>query len=53
MMGFYDYPLDYLDTFVENINAVTAEDVRSAFRRRVTPSGFLTVTVGKNGKDGG
>jgi zinc protease len=53
MMGFYNYPLDYLDTFVDKVNAVTAEDIRSAFRRRVNPSDFLVVTVGKNGKDDG
>lgn len=53
MMGFYNYPLDYLDTFVERINAVTAEEIRSAFRRRVSPDDFLVVTVGNNGKDGG
>jgi zinc protease len=49
MMGFYDYPLDYLDTFVDKVNAVTAEDIRDAFRRRVNPETFLVVTVGKNG----
>ncbi|MEJ2310256.1 MAG: pitrilysin family protein [Gammaproteobacteria bacterium] len=51
MMGFYDYPLDYLDTFVARVNAVTAEDIRDAFRKRVNPDDFLVVTVGKNGKD--
>ena len=49
MMGFYDYPLDYLDTFIDKVNAVTAEDVQDAFRRRVNPDAFLVVTVGKNG----
>jgi zinc protease len=49
MMGFYDYPLDYLDTFIDKVNAVTAEDIRDAFRRRVNPDAFLVVTVGKNG----
>ncbi len=49
MMGFYDYPLDYLDTFIDKINAVTAEEIQDAFRRRVNPDAFLVVTVGKNG----
>ena len=53
MMGFYDYPLDYLDTFVARINAVTAEDIQKAFRKRVKPDDFLVVTVGKNGTDEG
>ncbi len=52
MMGFYDYPLDYLDTFIDKVNAVTAEEIQDAFRRRVNPDAFLVVTVGKNGKDG-
>ncbi|MGD8557953.1 MAG: pitrilysin family protein [Chromatiales bacterium] len=52
MMGFYDYPLDYLDTFIDRVNAVTAEDIRDAFSRRVNPDALLVVTVGKNGKDG-
>lgn len=46
MMGFYDYPLDHLNTFVEKITAVTAEQVRDAFRRRVDPEKFLVVRVG-------
>ena len=49
MMGFYDYPLDYLDTFIDKVNAVTAEEIQDAFRRRVNPDAFLVVTVGKNG----
>ena len=49
MMGFYDYPLDYLDTFVDKVNAVTAEEIQDAFRRRVNPDAFLVVTVGTNG----
>ena len=49
MMGFYDYPLDYLDTFIDKVNAVSAEEIQDAFRRRVNPDAFLVVTVGKNG----
>ena len=46
MMGFYDYPLDYLDTFVDKVNAVSAEDVKRAFRARLDPSQLVVVTVG-------
>ena len=46
MMGFYDYPLDYLDTFVDKVNAVSAQDVKRAFRARLDPSQLVVVTVG-------
>lgn len=46
MMAFYDYPLDYLDTFVDKVDAVTAEQIQDAFQRRIQPSQFTLVTVG-------
>ena len=46
MIGFYDLALDYLDTFTEKVQAVTAEDIREAFSRRLTPELFATVLVG-------
>jgi zinc protease len=46
MIGFYGLPLDYLDNFNDRISAVTAEDIRDAFERRVKPERFATVIVG-------
>lgn len=46
MIAFYGLPLDYLDTFVEKVNAVKLEQVREAFRRRLQPERFVTVMVG-------
>ena len=46
MIGFYDLPLDYLETFNAKIEAVTAEQVRDAFRRRIHPDRLVTVLVG-------
>jgi zinc protease len=46
MIGFYGLPLDYLDTFNDRVSAVTAEQVRNAFRRRVDPATFAVVIVG-------
>ncbi len=46
MIGFYDLPLDYLDVFNSKIDAVTAEQVRDAFQRRLDPERFVTVVVG-------
>lgn len=46
VIGFYDLPIDYLDRFVEQVEAVTVEQVRDAFRRRVDPARMVTVVVG-------
>lgn len=46
MIGFYDLPLDYLDTFNAKIEAVTAEQIRDAFKRRVQPDALATVIAG-------
>lgn len=45
-IGFYGLPLDYLDTFIAHIEAVTAEQVRAAFQRHVRPQNTVTVVVG-------
>jgi len=46
VIGFYDLPLDHLQTFNDRVGAVTVEDVKDAFRRRVDPDRMVTVTVG-------
>lgn len=46
MIGFYGLPLDYLDRFPARVEAVSLEDIRDAFRRRVHPGRMVTVTVG-------
>lgn len=46
-IGFYGLPLDYLDTYIARVEAVTADDVRAAFRRHVRPDRLLVVTVGQ------
>ena len=45
-IGFYHLPLDYLETFNARIEAVTREDVKAAFRRRILPDRLVTVVVG-------
>ncbi len=49
MIGFYGLPLDYLDRFNERVEAVTVEQVREAFQRRVDPERMVTVVVGGAG----
>lgn len=45
VIGFYKLPLTYLDDFPGKIHAVTADDVRAAFRRHVKPENLVTVIV--------
>jgi zinc protease len=53
IIGFYDLPLDYLDTFNSNIEVVDRAAVQEAFRRRVNVDDMVTVIVGgKEGKGG-
>lgn len=49
-IAFYDLPIDYLDTFSERVAAVTVDDIRDAFRRRIHPEHWLQVTVGPQGE---
>jgi zinc protease len=46
MIGFYNLPLDYLETFNDRVEAVTREQIRDAFRRRVPVENMATVIVG-------
>jgi zinc protease len=46
LIGFYRLPLDYLDRFPDRVQAVTVEQVRDAFQRRIHPDRMVTVVVG-------
>ena len=46
VIGFYGLPLDYLDRYAENIEKVTAADIKAAFARHVDPRHLVTVLVG-------
>ena len=45
-IGFYNLPLDYLDTWTANVDKVTIADVKSAFNRKVAFDKMSTVIVG-------
>lgn len=45
-IGFYRLPLTYLEDFPARIEAVTLEDIRDAWRRRIDPGRMATVVVG-------
>jgi zinc protease len=39
-------PLDYLETWTQRVDAVTAAEVKAAFARKLQPQKMVTVTVG-------
>jgi zinc protease len=46
IIGFYRLPLDWLETYPERLQAVTLDQVRAAFARRVDPGKLDVVVVG-------
>ena len=51
MIGFYDLPLDYLETFSAKVAAVTPAAVKDAFARRLPLDRLTTVVVGRKAND--
>jgi len=45
-IGFYGLELDYLDTYIARVQAVSVDQIKDAFMRRVNPENMLTVIVG-------
>ena len=50
MIGFYRLPLDYLDSWVGKVEAVTVDKVKDAFLRRINPDALSTVVVGSDAR---
>ena len=48
MIGFYDLPLDYLDTFRQKVEETTIATITDAFKRRVNTELLQTITVGNS-----
>ena len=46
LIGFYKLPLDYLDSFNDHVNKVTAAQIKEAFNRRIQTDKMVTVIVG-------
>ena len=55
VIGYYKLPLNYLDTFNSNVEEVTIDDIKDAFKRRLSPDKLVIVKVGalseKNNED--
>jgi len=45
-IGFYGLPIDHLETFATKVAAVTVEEIRASFQKRVDVDRFITVMVG-------
>jgi zinc protease len=45
-IGWYNLPLNYLDTWTQRVAAVTRDQVRAAFQRVLQPQTMATVVVG-------
>ncbi len=48
MIGFYEMPLDYLDTFQQKVEQTTVATITDAFKRRVNLNALQTITVGNS-----
>ena len=46
MIGFYDLPADYLETFIGKVKAVNVAQINEALKRRIKPDRLVTVIVG-------
>ncbi len=46
LIGYYNLPLTYLNDFRKNIEQVTLDDVKQAFRKHMNLDSFVTVVVG-------
>ena len=46
VIGYYNLPLDYLDTWTANVAKVSADDIKAAFNRKVAADRLATVVVG-------
>ncbi len=49
MIGFYDLPQDYLDTYIENIREVDRGDIKRVMKKRIDVDNMVTVIVGNGG----
>ena len=47
LIGFYHLPLDYLDHYVERLQAITLPQVKAALQRHLQPERMTLITVGR------
>ncbi|MFY7698562.1 MAG: M16 family metallopeptidase [Legionella sp.] len=47
-IAFYHLPSDFIDSYIKNINQVSAKDIKKAFQEQLNPKKLLQVTVGQS-----
>ena len=50
MIGFYDLPEDYLETYLDNIRKVDTSEIKEVLNNRLDRNNMITVIVGNDGK---
>ncbi|GAB3391543.1 M16 family metallopeptidase [Azotobacter armeniacus] len=45
-IGFYNLPLNHLEVFLQQVQALTVEQVKTAMTRHIDPDGFVVVSAG-------
>ncbi|MBS0289010.1 MAG: insulinase family protein [Proteobacteria bacterium] len=45
-LGFYNLPLDYFNQYKMEVNKITNEDIKAAFRKHIIPENMAVVMVG-------
>lgn len=48
-IGFYGLPLDYLDTYNDQVSAISKQNIMDAFKKTIDPNKMITVVVGGEG----
>lgn len=49
MIGFYDLPEDYLETYIDNIRNVDRSDIKQVLKNRIDVDNMVTVIIGNGG----
>jgi zinc protease len=46
MIAFYKLPISYIDNYISEINKVTIDEIKTAFKNKINPSKLTTIIVG-------
>ncbi|QDC96638.1 insulinase family protein [Candidatus Methylopumilus universalis] len=46
MIAFYNLPISYIDTYIQEINKVTTSQIKTAFKNKIDPNKLTTIIVG-------
>jgi zinc protease len=46
MIAFYKLPISYIDNYISEINKVTIDQIKMAFKSKIDPNKLTTIIVG-------